>query len=62
MIGCDEEGGNVTRLESGGGSSIPGAAVLGRIDDVELTEAAGRAIGVMSGTPGSTWPCHRSPT
>jgi beta-N-acetylhexosaminidase len=47
VIGCDEEGGNVTRLEASGGSSIPGAAALGRIDDVGLTEAAGRAIGAM---------------
>ncbi|BCW66121.1 hydrolase [Arthrobacter sp. NicSoilB4] len=47
VIGCDEEGGNVTRLESGPGSSIPGAGVLGRIDDTSVTEAAGRAIGEM---------------
>lgn len=47
VIGCDEEGGNVTRLESGPGSSIPGAGVLGRIDDAGVTEAAGRAIGEM---------------
>ncbi|MEO3932377.1 glycoside hydrolase family 3 N-terminal domain-containing protein [Micrococcaceae bacterium Sec7.4] len=47
VIGSDEEGGNVTRLESRLGSSIPGAAVLGRIDDASVTEAAGRAIGEM---------------
>ena len=45
VIGSDEEGGNVTRLESRLGSSIPGAAVLGRIDDARVTEAAGRAVG-----------------
>lgn len=47
VIGSDEEGGNVTRLEARLGSSIPGAAVLGRIDDASVTEAAGRAIGEM---------------
>ncbi|MEO8222378.1 MAG: glycoside hydrolase family 3 N-terminal domain-containing protein [Specibacter sp.] len=45
VIGVDEEGGNVTRLQSREGSSIPGAAVLGAINDLPTTEAAGRAIG-----------------
>ncbi|MCQ9164875.1 glycoside hydrolase family 3 N-terminal domain-containing protein [Arthrobacter sp. STN4] len=45
VVGVDEEGGNVTRLQSRGGSAIPGAAVLGALDDVEVTAAAGRAIG-----------------
>ncbi|WP_269045949.1 glycoside hydrolase family 3 N-terminal domain-containing protein [Paenarthrobacter sp. Z7-10] len=47
IIGVDEEGGDVTRLESATGSHLPGAAVLGRLDDVALTEAAGAAIGRM---------------
>ncbi|GAB3574764.1 glycoside hydrolase family 3 protein [Leifsonia lichenia] len=38
LIGVDEEGGIVTRLESRDGSSTPGNAVLGRVDDVALTE------------------------
>ncbi len=45
IIGVDEEGGNVTRLQSKTGSELPGAAVLGRIDDPELTAAAGAWIG-----------------
>jgi len=52
VIGSDEEGGNVTRLESRLGSSIPGAAVLGRIDDAGVTEAAGRAIGDLCRSAG----------
>ncbi|HEV7167351.1 MAG TPA: N-acetylmuramic acid 6-phosphate etherase [Micrococcaceae bacterium] len=47
VIGADEEGGNVTRLQARDGSSVPGAAVLGRLDDVALTQAAGAAIGRM---------------
>ncbi|NVM93692.1 glycoside hydrolase family 3 protein [Arthrobacter wenxiniae] len=45
VVGVDEEGGNVTRLQAREGSAIPGAAVLGALDDVEVTAAAGRAIG-----------------
>ena len=45
VVGVDEEGGNVTRLQSRDGSTIPGAAVLGALDDAAVTEAAGRAIG-----------------
>lgn len=47
IIGADEEGGNVTRLQAREGSSVPGAAVLGRLDDVAVTEAAGAEIGRM---------------
>jgi beta-N-acetylhexosaminidase len=46
VVGVDEEGGNVTRLQSRDGSTIPGAAVLGALDDPEVTAAAGRAIGL----------------
>ncbi len=52
VIGSDEEGGNVTRLQFRTGSDIPGAAVLGQVDDVTLTEAAGRAIGTLCRTAG----------
>ena len=45
VIGVDEEGGNVTRLQARDGSAIPGAAVLGALGDLDTTEAAGRAIG-----------------
>lgn len=47
IIGVDEEGGNVTRLQSGDGSELPGAAVLGRANDPALTAAAGRRIGSL---------------
>ncbi|MDT0158634.1 glycoside hydrolase family 3 N-terminal domain-containing protein [Microbacterium sp. ARD32] len=45
LIGIDEEGGSVTRLETATGSTIPGAAELGALDDVEATRAAGFEIG-----------------
>lgn len=46
LIGLDEEGGDVTRLELAEGSSYPGANALGAIDDVDLTRAVARAQGV----------------
>ncbi|NYE96430.1 beta-N-acetylhexosaminidase [Psychromicrobium silvestre] len=45
VIGVDEEGGGVSRLQAKRGSLVPGAALLGRLDDVELSEAAGRTLG-----------------
>ncbi|MHA7177718.1 glycoside hydrolase family 3 protein [Arthrobacter sp. Sr24] len=47
VIGVDEEGGNVTRLQSRDGSTIPGAAALGALNELDTTEAAGRAIGQL---------------
>jgi len=54
VIAIDEEGGDVTRLFQDVGSPYPGAAILGRLDDLELTRAVGervgrqlRAVGVM---------------
>ncbi|MGO2540508.1 MAG: glycoside hydrolase family 3 protein, partial [Specibacter sp.] len=44
VIGVDEEGGNVTRLQARDGSTIPGAAVLGALNEPAATKAAGRAI------------------
>ncbi|WP_091230608.1 glycoside hydrolase family 3 N-terminal domain-containing protein [Microbacterium sp. 3J1] len=53
LIGIDEEGGSVTRLESATGSTLPGAAQLGRVDDVEATRATGvelaRRVGAIGG-------------
>jgi len=53
LIGIDEEGGSVTRLEVASGSTLPGAAQLGALDDVEASRATGselarraRAVGV----------------
>jgi beta-N-acetylhexosaminidase len=45
VIAIDEEGGDVTRLETRDGSSYPGNSALGVVDDVELTEQVATAIG-----------------
>lgn len=52
LIGVDEEGGIVTRLEAKDGSSTPGNAVLGRLDDVELTRAAAAWTGAIVAAAG----------
>lgn len=44
VIAIDEEGGDVTRLYFDTGAPFPGPAVLGRIDDLDLTESVGRAV------------------
>jgi len=56
LIASDEEGGDVTRMEVGAGSSLPGAAALGAIGDAgftaEVAAAHGgllRALGIDSG-------------
>jgi beta-N-acetylhexosaminidase len=45
LVAIDEEGGDVTRLETEHGSSYPGNYALGAIDDVALTERVARAMG-----------------
>jgi beta-N-acetylhexosaminidase len=45
LLGIDEEGGDVTRLEGVRGSSYPGNGALGAVDDVALTERVAAAIG-----------------
>src|SRR6266536_3066280 len=45
LVAIDEEGGDVTRLESATGSSYPGNLALGVVGDVALTRAVGAAIG-----------------
>jgi beta-N-acetylhexosaminidase len=52
LIAIDEEGGDVTRLESANGSSYPGNAALGAVDDVELTEKVATAIAADLGDVG----------
>jgi beta-N-acetylhexosaminidase len=47
LVAADEEGGDVTRLEAGTGSSWPGNAALGAIDDLTATRAAGAGIGAL---------------
>jgi beta-N-acetylhexosaminidase len=46
LVATDEEGGDVTRLHRRHGSPHPGNAALGAVDDVALTEAVARSIGV----------------
>lgn len=45
LVGLDEEGGDVTRLEYLVGSSYPGNLALGVVDDEALTTAVAAAIG-----------------
>jgi beta-N-acetylhexosaminidase len=45
LVATDEEGGDVTRLETASGSSFPGNLALGAVDDPALTCRVGAAIG-----------------
>ncbi|WP_392543119.1 glycoside hydrolase family 3 N-terminal domain-containing protein [Oryzobacter telluris] len=45
LLATDEEGGDVTRVHYPGGSTVPGNAVLGRLDDPALTRRTAAAIG-----------------
>lgn len=45
LVTLDEEGGDVTRLHYHHGSPHAGAAVLGRVDDLDLTRAVARDLG-----------------
>lgn len=45
LVAIDEEGGDVTRVHVADGSPVLGAAALGAVDDLALTEAAGRVVG-----------------
>jgi beta-N-acetylhexosaminidase len=47
LIAVDEEGGVVTRLEAARGSSYPGNAALGAVNDVAITRAVAQSIGAM---------------
>jgi beta-N-acetylhexosaminidase len=47
VVALDEEGGDVTRLEAAAGSSVPGNAALGAVDDQDLTRGVGRALGAV---------------
>ena len=44
LVAIDEEGGDVTRLEAATGSSYPGNAALGAVDDVDLTESVAASM------------------
>jgi beta-N-acetylhexosaminidase len=54
VVAVDEEGGTVTRLEAATGSSWPGNAALGVVDDVGRTERTGGEIGHLLGSTGIT--------
>lgn len=45
LLATDEEGGDVTRVHYPAGSTVPGNAVLGRIDDVALTRDVAAHLG-----------------
>ena len=47
VVMSDEEGGDVTRLEAGRGSSWPGHAALGALDDVGTTRAVAVELGLQ---------------
>ena len=47
LIAVDEEGGVVTRVEAATGSSYPGNAALGVVDDVAVTSQVAHSIGAM---------------
>ncbi|OSM42004.1 hypothetical protein BCY76_017095, partial [Nesterenkonia sp. PF2B19] len=53
LVGIDEEGGTVTRLDAARGSRELGAAQLGSLDDVELTRATARRLAVRSAGVGA---------
>ncbi|MEO6501926.1 MAG: glycoside hydrolase family 3 N-terminal domain-containing protein [Jatrophihabitantaceae bacterium] len=54
VVALDEEGGDVTRLDTVRGSSSPGAAALGQLGDPAVTEEAHAAIGGRLAAAGVT--------
>jgi beta-N-acetylhexosaminidase len=52
LVSTDEEGGDVTRLEVGSGSSFPGNWALGVVDDVAVTAEVAAAIGSLCARAG----------
>jgi beta-N-acetylhexosaminidase len=47
VIAIDEEAGDVTRIDASTGSRFPGAAALGRVDDVAITGAVAAQVGTL---------------
>ena len=45
IVAIDEEGGDVSRLHQHAGSPFPGNAVLGRLDDIDITRAVAHEVG-----------------
>jgi len=54
LVAIDEEGGDVTRLDAGEGSDLPGAAALGLVDDEHLTARVAASLGRRLRTSGIT--------
>ena len=54
VVAVDEEGGDVTRLHVPDGSPVLGPLALGAADDLALTRAVGRAIGLELAAVGIT--------
>lgn len=52
IIATDEEGGDVSRLHQHDGSPFPGNAVLGRIDDLDVTRTVGHEVGAQLANAG----------
>jgi beta-N-acetylhexosaminidase len=52
IVSADEEGGDVTRLEVGAGSSYPGNLALGVVDDTAVTAEVGAGIGSLCARAG----------
>jgi beta-N-acetylhexosaminidase len=52
LLSVDEEGGDVTRLEAGTGSSVPGNAALGFVDDPQQTRRIGSVLGTRLANAG----------
>jgi beta-N-acetylhexosaminidase len=55
LLAIDEEGGDVTRLEWRAGSSYPGGAVLGVLDEPETTEAVAASIAAELAAASVNW-------
>ncbi|MFG1928717.1 glycoside hydrolase family 3 N-terminal domain-containing protein [Cryptosporangium sp. NPDC048952] len=55
LLATDEEGGDVTRIESYGGTSVPGNYALGRLDDLDATRVAAEQIGLSLVAAGIDW-------
>ncbi len=55
LLAIDEEGGDVTRLEWRTGSSYPGGAALGAVDDPALTESVAASIAAELSSVGVNW-------
>src|SRR3954469_5109582 len=54
VIGIDEEGGDVPRLDAGRGSEVPGNHALGATGDVDLTRQVAASIGARLAACGVT--------